>query len=87
MTLIAAWVDRNVPILIGDVLTSSQGVQITSEHHLPTRDDVHILIPPEWQTAIRTCQKVYIVCDTLCVAWADTQISAKAIINSRYAAD
>jgi hypothetical protein len=79
MTLVVATSINGVPVILGDILISSQhdpGRLIA----LPTRSDAGNLLPPGYSVAT-VRRKVVILHDRLAVAWAGRQIGAQRVIR------
>jgi hypothetical protein len=82
MTLIAAWKEGGIPLLIGDLVVSQIGEFDSPHHPLPTRDDLGDLLPVEWfRHIVEPCQKVYVISDNVAIGWCDYKLTAKIIIK------
>ena len=82
MTVIAAWKDRDVPILIGDFIVSIQGSSKFSNIAIPSRDDLDRLLPEsDKRNIVDLCQKVYCISPTFAVACAGSKPIARQIIR------
>lgn len=83
MTLIAAIEENGTPILIGDVLISSERPFYYEHNSIPTRDDLELIIPRGNQFHIdKPFQKTYIVSRTFAVGFSGYIDCAQDIINT-----
>lgn len=79
MTLVTATKIRDVPVVLGDILISSQH-DTGHPVPLPTRRDAGNLLPPGYSIA-SVRRKVTVLHDRLAVAWAGRQIGAQRVIK------
>lgn len=81
MTLVAAWMERGTPILIGDVLTTSESNNPVHRVSVPTRDDLLEILPLSGGVAVEELyQKVYVISPSLCVGFCDSPFSASDVV-------
>src|SRR6266508_848124 len=84
MTLIAAWKEQGTPVLIGDLIVSTDGINVMPHVSLPTRDDVERLLPQEYYypRIVETCQKAYKISDNFVLGWTGAKLAAKGVIKA-----
>ncbi len=83
MTLIAAWKEGDIPILIGDIVVSSENPIVQSNHPLPTRDDLDkLLSASSGRHFVRPRRKIYKISDSFVVGFAGEVGSAQDVVIS-----
>ncbi len=80
MTLIASFYEDGCPVLFGDLLTSGPGDQSLNELPFWQRTDVNIEVEGG-SRLLGTAQKVVVISDRLCLAWAGPVFRAEAFIR------
>lgn len=85
MTLIAAFVKNGVPVILGDLLTTREVGTDENTVSIPTVHDVNGQIRNVTKMrVVGLRQKVNIISDQICVAWAGSYSQAKDLIQYLY---
>jgi len=83
MTLIVAIKENETPILIGDMLFSSEPPFYYEHNSIPTRDDLEVIIPRGHKLHIdKPFQKSYIISSTFAVGFSGFFDPAQDIVNT-----
>lgn len=82
MTVIVAWLEDNVPFLVGDFMVTSEPQGFQGDHfEISTRDDLHEKLPSHKKIKVHEpVQKVYKISDNFAVAWCGALMTARDLL-------